>query len=222
MPLKDDLIQRTLEQLTDVVRALAGLTTTQDISVAEAALQEAYREHTGADATLFRQLPSDQLLTVLSSAGVLDREKSFLIATLFEVEAGLAKAKGENAPVTLQLKAFDLYLESALAELDFDTLDERIANMRAELADFVLPEATQWRVFDYDVLRGHYADAEDGLFGLLETFGPSDYLNQHGRGFYRSLQARTDAELSAGGLPRAEVEEGLTNFEARLEAFHQT
>lgn len=219
MPLKDDLIQRTLEQLADVVRALSGLKSTQNIAAAEAALQEAYREHTGADATLFRQLSSDQLLRVLSSAGVLDREKSFLIATLFEAESTLAQAKGERAPVALQLKAFDLYLEAALAELATDTIDDTIAGMQRALAEFVLPEATQWRLLDYEVLRGRYAAAEDELFALLEQFGPSDFLNKRGRSFYRDLQARSDAELSAGGLPRAEVEEGLANFEARLETF---
>ncbi|CAN5804919.1 hypothetical protein BH24DEI2_BH24DEI2_02210 [soil metagenome] len=218
MPIKDDLIERTLEQLAEVVRALSGVGATHNTGAAETALQEAYRAHTGADATLFRSLPSDQLVTVLSSAGVLDREKSFLLATLFELEATLARTTGETVPVTLQLKAFDLFLESALAELDFDTLDGDIARMRSELADFVLPAATQWRVFDYDVLRGHYADAEDGLFALLETFGASAPLATRGRSFYHSLQAKNDDALNAGGLPRAEVAEGLANFEARLVA----
>ncbi len=228
MPLKDDLIQRTLEQLAEVVRALSGLGDTpsaQDgvardgVGAAEAALHEAYREHTGADAALFRSLPSEQLLNVLSSAGVLDREKSFLLATLFEVEVALARARGDRAPVALQLKAFDLYLEAALAELDADELDEKIAETRCALADFVLPEATQWRVLAYDVLRGRYASAEDGLFALLETFGPSGALRARGRSFYRALQAKPDAALSAGGLPRTEVDEGLATFEARLEGF---
>lgn len=219
MPIEDDLIERTLEQLAEVVRALSGVGATQNIAVAETALQEAYREHTGAEATLFRSLPSDQLLTVLSSAGVLDREKSFLLAKLFELETALARATGETVPVALQLKAFDLYLESALAELDFDTLDDDLGRVREELADFVLPAATQWRVFDYDVLHGRYADAEDALFALLETFGPSDELAGRGRSFYHSLQAKTDTALDAGGLPRSEVDEGLANFEARLEGF---
>ena len=218
VPLKDDLIQRTLEQLAEVVRALGGLGDPNGVARVEATLQEAYREHTGADAALFRSLPSDQLLSVLSSAGVLDREKSFLLATLFGAEAALARAKGERAPVALQLKAFDLYLEAALAELDAEELDTNIAETRLELADFVLPEATQWRVLEYDTLRGRYADAEDGLFALLETFGPSDPLKARGRAFYRALQAKPDAALNAGGLPRTEVDEGLATFEARLEA----
>lgn len=216
MPLKDDLIQRTLEQLAEVVRELRGLHAEQAAKDAESFLKDAYQTHTGTEGELVRRLPSDQLLSILSSAGTVDREKAFLMAALLQAEAALAALRGEST-TGLNLKAFDLYLEAALAELDLDDLDGYIAGLDLELADFVLPEATLWRRFEYAWLRGNYAEAEDRLFGLLEASPESDAkLRDRGRTFYLTLQNTPEAKLDAGGLPMAEVKEGAEAFELAL------
>ena len=216
MPLKDDLIQQTLKQLAATLQALSGPSDPQGLEQAETSLQEAYRQHTGSEPALFRQLPSDQLLGVLSSAGILDREKAYLMATLFETEVALLKKVGEGSPVTLQLKALDLYLEAALAELDVDDLNDKIARLSAELSGFVLPEATEWRLFEFAVMQGDYAEAEDRLFRLLETLGLTPEVAQRGQRFYGRLRALPEEKLAAGGLPLAEVEEGRATFERTI------
>lgn len=218
MPLKDDLILRSLEQLAEVVRALAGVTSTQAIEEAEATLARAYRQHTGSEATLFRQLPSEQLLSVLSSAGALDKEKAYLIASMFGVDARLQEAKGDAAPVSLQLKALDLHLAAANAELDVEDNDEQIERLMGELSAYVLPDATQWRLLDYAVTKGDYSGAEDQLFSLLERLGSTPTVQERGAAFYNHLNKISDAKLEAGGLPRAEVEEGSSAFEQSLES----
>ena len=217
MPLKDDLIQQTLKQLAATLQALSGPSDPQALEKAEASLKDAYRKHTGTEAALFRQLPSDQLLGVLSSAGVLDREKAYLIATLFQTEVMLQKKVGEdaakNALVGLKLKALDLYLEAALAELDVDDLNSKIASLSAELSGFVLPEATEWRLFEFAVMQSDYAEAEDRLFRLLSDLGPTPEVTQRGQRFYNRLRALPEEKLVAGGLPLAEVREGQAAFE---------
>ena len=218
MPLKDDLLQRTLDQLAEVVRSLASLQQANDFDEAEAVLQEAYRKHTGSEAALFRRLPSEQILSVLSSAGVVDRDKSFLIATLFKTEAALREARGEDVQVGLQVKALDLYLEAALAELDTDELPGNIAQLEQQLASYALPVATQWRLFEYSRFLRRYDDAEDKLFDLLEQLGPTDEVTTRGRRFYTALLATPPERLEAGGLPLAEVREGATAFETALVA----
>lgn len=213
MPLKDDLIERTLEQLAEIVRDLTGV---HQRSRAEAFLQEAYQEHTGTDASLLKRLSSEQLLKILSSAGTVDREKAFLIAALFQAEAQVQAQQG-HAVTAWQLKALDLHLEAALAELDLIEVDVQIAHLLNELAAFTLPQATEWRLFEYARLRGNYADAEDRLFDLLEQ-GYSEHLAQKGNQFYQTLLNTKDEKLEAGRLPRAEVMEGLASFEAELAA----
>ena len=216
MPLKDDLIQQTLKQLAATLQALSGPSDPQALEKAETSLKDAYRKHTGTEAALFRQLPSDQLLSVLSSAGVLDREKAYLIATLFETEVKLQEKVGEGSPVGLQLKALDLYLEAALAELDVDDLNDKIVSLSAELSEFVLPAATEWRLFEFEVMQRRYAEAEDRLFGLLRDLGPTPEVVRRGRRFYQGLQALSEEKLVAGGLPPGEVEEGRGAFELEV------
>ena len=216
MPLKDDLILRSLEQLAEVVRALAGNVSTQAIEEAEATLANAYHQHTGSEARLFRQLPSEQLLSVLSSAGALDKEKAYLIGSMFSVDARLEQVKGNDAPVNLQLKALDLHLAAANAELDVEDNDEQIERLLGKLSVYVLPDATQWRLFDYAVISKNYADAEDKLFGLLERLGTTQAVQERGEAFYAHLRKMNDATLEAGGLPRDEVEEGSSAFAARF------
>ena len=222
MPLKDDLIQQTLKQLAATLQALSGPSDPQALEKAETSLKDAYRQHTGTEAALFRQLPSDQLLGVLSSAGVLDREKAYLIATLFQTEVALQEKVGEGSPVSLQLKALDLYLEAALAELDVDDLNDKIAGLSAELSGFVLPEATEWRLFEFAVMQGDYAEAEDRLFRLLETLGPTPEVTQRGQRFYGRLRTFPEEKLAVGGLPLNEVEEGHATFEREVNASVET
>jgi hypothetical protein len=209
-------LQRTLEELTEVIKALLSLHSPQTITQAEEALKKAYQQHTGSSADLFRQLPTDQLLAVLSSAGVVDREKAYLLASLFYVEAELQLAKGLEPSVAMQLKALDLYLEAATDDVDAEDLDERIAALLEHLADFVLPEATQWRRFNYAQYTGKYSDAEDKLFDLLGEYGASETVKHYGRSFYKRLLQSSDDDLEKGGLPRTEVEEGREAFEQEL------
>lgn len=216
MPLRDDLIERTLEQLAEVVRSLMGLHSVQAAAQAEQLIQEAYRQHTGSEAGLLKRLPSDQLIQVLSSAGHLDREKAFLMASLFRAEEKLHQATQQETNVGQLNKALDLYLEAALAELDVADVDTYIAELTEELEPYALPVTTQWRLFDYALFRNQLAVAEDQLFGLLEQLGPTPELAVRGRRFYQELKLSSDDRLEAGDLPRAEVEEGSSAFEERL------
>ena len=214
MPITDDLIKRALDQLASLSGTITG--DSPDLAEAERTLKAAYREHTGSEAALLRQLPSAQLLDVLSSAGVLDKEKAFLIAALLETDIALQRAKGEVPSAALQLKVLDLYLEAALADIDVPEVHTNVERVRGELQGFVLPPATQWRLHEYAAAQGQYAAAEDALFGLLETLGNDPDVAARGRQFYARLQTLSEADLVAGGLPKKEVAEGAASFEEEV------
>lgn len=221
MPLKDDLIERTLEQLAEVVRDLRGMHAQRAAQEAERFLQDAYQEHTGTQAELLKRLSSQQILNILSSAGTIDREKAFLMGALFQAEAQLAIVRDSGDADELKLKSYDLYLEAALAELDVEDLDDYIAALETELDAFVLPEETSWRRFEYAWLRGNFAEAEDKLFDLLELTlanhnEPTARLEDRGRKFYLTLQNTSEEKLVAGGLPLEEVREGSSAFNDAL------
>ncbi len=216
MPLKDDFIQRSIEQLAEVIRALLRLKSPETIDQAEKAVAEAYQKHAASSAELFRQLPTEQILAIISSVGQVDKEKAYLFASLFYVEAELQKATGEQVSTPLQLKALDLFLEAAIDDVDAEDVHERIRHLQTDLGDYVLPEATDWRIFDYAQYTGRFDDAETLLFDYLANYGSNETLRAKGEAFYKRLLKMKDAELEKGGLPRAEVEEGKLEFETQV------
>ncbi len=216
MPLRDDYIQRTIEQIAQVLRYLLGQ---RDERAFEQLMQEldgAYDERLGSSRRLIRRLGSEELLATLSTTGQLDRERAYLMGVLLAVEAQALEARNRPVPPALRQKALDLLLAAAAEGLDVDELDGRILDLQHALRDVLLPEATLWRVFEYRVRRGGYAGAEDLLFEILERFGDDSTRRERARGYYAWLDRRSDAELERGGLPRPEVREGRAALEALL------
>ncbi len=215
MPFRDDLIERTLEQLNASLQKI--LQTPSDIYQAEAVLEEAYRKHIGTDGQLLKQLSSQELLSTMQTTGVLDKEKSYLIAALLDAEAWVHEKVGQDSSEA-KLKALDLYLEAALANVGADDIHERVARLTKTLQDFVLPEATEWRLFHYEIKREQFDRAETRLFELLESSGATEKVLAQGHAFYNHLLSLSDDVLEKGKLPRDEVEEGYRAFKARLDS----
>lgn len=220
MALKDDLIQRTIEQLAGVIKAVTELKTDENILHAEDSIAKAYQQHTGSSAHLFRQLSTDQLVAMLSSSGNVDREKAYLLAVIFYSDAQLQKAKGDEVNIALQLNALDLFLEAGIDAVGEDDVDERIQGVLQDLEDFILPEATHWRQLDYALYTGRFADAEDKLFSMLSELGATENVVTKGRKVYKYLLQQDDDDLEKGDLPRDEVEEGRSEFETQLTALN--
>ncbi|HEX7021908.1 MAG TPA: DUF6483 family protein [Trueperaceae bacterium] len=213
MPLKDDFLTRMVEKMAETVAAILTLNRQGDVAGARELLDQAYREQTGSEAQLLHLLPSEQLLDLLSSAGALDVEKTLIIAELLQLDGDVRAEAGESAPSPLALKSLDLSVEALLAAPDLlvrlaDKVDGRIGT----LSGYALPPATQRRLFEYYALAGQYARAEDQLFELLEV-APTGELVARGRRFYHALGGLSDEALAAGGLPRAELEEGMHSLE---------
>lgn len=212
MPLRDDLIQKTSQQLAGVLRSLE-LQETLDTSQARTMLQAAYQQFTGTDGGLLRRMGSSDILQTLSVSGKPDPERGYAIAMLFEVEAKLEHLSGRSTS-DLEIKALDLYLESALGNIGAEDIHERIAETHSRLEDFVLPEASEWRLFHYAIKSKEFDKAETKLFGILEQFGSTKTMNDEGHRFYKTLLHLSDDVLEQGGLPRTEVEEGYATFKA--------
>jgi hypothetical protein len=213
VPFRDDLIERTLEQLNATLQKI--LQAPSDIYKAEAVLEEAYQKHIGTDGKLLKQLSSQQLLSTMQTTGVLDKEKSYLIAALLDAESWVQENIGQDSSEA-KLKALDLYLEAALVNVGADDIHERIRKLIQTLQDFVLPEATEWRLFHYEVKRQQFDKAETRLFELLEQTGTTEKITSQGNAFYKHLLQLSDEVLEQGGLPRAEVTEGFAAFKIRV------
>jgi Family of unknown function (DUF6483) len=214
VPLRDDLIQKTSQQLAGVLRSLE-LEENPDTRQARTLLQATYQQFTGTDGALLRQLNSADILKTLSVSGKPDPERGYVIAILFEVEARLEQLSGHSTS-DLEIKALDLYLEAALGNIGAEDSHERIAATRERLESFVLPESSEWRLFHYEVERERFDKAETKLFELLEQLGSTKTVNDEGHRFYKTLLHLSDEVLEGGNLPREEVEEGYAAFKVHF------
>ena len=210
MPIEDDLVQRTLAELSV---ALARLDRRPDAAVADARalLDRAYRRHLGVGGDVLRRLPSEQLVAVISTTGRLDAERAFLTAALLEVDAAMPGPDADHAPA-LRVRALDLYTEAGVARVGVEDLPERVRRLRAELMGHVLPEASYLRLLRWFFHDGRFAVAEDLLFEWLEEHGATAALRDAGERLYDDLEAAPDERLDAGELPRDEVREGRAVF----------
>jgi hypothetical protein len=231
MPIRDDLILRMLDQVSEVVARVLTGRSADALLQAEQELASAYQQLTGSGRALVRRLSSEQLLAILGAPSSFHRERGYVLARLLEADAALVDARRSAAAVgsgtgegedpssdagVARLKALDLYLEASRAGLDEEDLEARIDALKAALAELELPASSHWRLFDHAAAAGRYAEAEDLLFDGLERFGTDRDVAERGRAFYRELDGRSDAELEAGALPRGEVGEGRAAFEAEL------
>jgi hypothetical protein len=218
MPIRDDLVQRTIEVLARALARLAGRPDAAAVSETRAQLDEAYRVHLGTTGEVVRQLSADQLVAVISTIGRLDDGRAFLAAAMLEVDAATLAADDpaevEDATAFLRVRALDLYLEAGLAGSDQLGLEERVRRLRASLQDHVLPEPSYGRLLRYFLHTGQYAVAEDLLFEWLEEHGPTLTLRDAGERLYDDLEGVEDAALLAGDLPRSEIPEGRRTFRA--------
>lgn len=218
MPLKDDLLLRTVEQIARSLAWLSGRL--HDVEAADEVrgqLEDAYRDHLGVAGDTIRRLSTDQVLDVLSSAGALDGDRAFVVAALLELDAEIPDPD-EARRAALRMRALELYAEAGVVRVGQVDLPERVQRLRSALRDYQLSNGAFARLMRYLEADGRLAEAEDLLFEWLEDAGATRFVVAEGRAYYERLLARDDAELEAGQLPRAEVREGIAAFEATCAA----
>jgi hypothetical protein len=151
-------------------------------------------------------------MTSLNSGG--DANKSLLLADLLDAEAEIDELRGDYEQSDARyLKALNVLTRVALQLTHKPIAEhiERIDGFVDKLQDVSLPMATKGFLFLYYEQIGRFSQAEDMLFDMLDAATDEEEITigDSGVAFYQRLLQRNDHELEAGGLPRAEVEEGL-------------
>jgi hypothetical protein len=219
MPIRDELIARTIERLRLALAQLAVGEDDTDADEVRSEVERLYRAHVGSGPDLVRRLGSEDLLDVLRSSGTVDGERAYLLAAILEVDAAAIAHGGDAADATLaaalRARALDLVLEAGLAEVGETDIDERVERLRAGVPPERRPDATWQRLHRFALARGSYAEAEDALFAWL-SYARAAVVAPAGSAFYDHLDTVDDAALRAGDLPRDEVDEGRAAFAAAL------
>ncbi|HNR00780.1 MAG TPA: hypothetical protein PKN52_12300, partial [Trueperaceae bacterium] len=127
MPIRDELIERTMQQLAalmaKILHARADVVGAAqfDIGSAESKLDELYLANLGTSRSLVRRLGLEDLLGVIGTAGHVDGERAYVLGALLSTEAEVviqAGASEEDLEVLgLRNAALALFLEAGAERL---------------------------------------------------------------------------------------------------------
>ena len=210
MPQKDDFLTRQQEQLRSTVLRAEELYDT-DPDEALAYLRGALRELVGLEHNLAARLPAGELLRLLGPSGYPDLERVLLLAGLLGAEHELLRRSGVSDPAGAE-RVLELYLAALAAEPGFaPDYAERLGALTQETD--ALPTSLQADLAAAYRHAGRFDAAEDWLYRWVEA--EPEAAGRWAEGFYRELLELPDEVLTAGGLPRDEVEEGLANVTGR-------
>ena len=141
-----------------------------------------------------------------------------VLTRILTESAELAASEGrKKAMVAAYLKALNLLLETVVGSEPVELLEftPRIEGVLDALGPIGLPPETLIGLMQYFEQQEEFGKAEDQLFQLCEACPVEGPLVELGESFYRRMSAKPDSILAGGGLPRDEVESGLTEFRQR-------
>lgn len=224
--IRRDFILRQIEEFVAMLAKLTGLARDGRQEEASTAAEEAFQQLTGADARTVVGMSETELLARLiqSGPGQAVEFKAFMLATLLKTNGDVIAGAGRlEESRRYYLKGLHLLLDTfGRTEIterpDFAPAVEAFLT---GLRDEPLPATTNVLLMRHYERTGEFARAEDALFGLLDAEPARSEFLDFGRLFYQRLMALNDGVLTAGNLPRAEVQAGLAELAARQSRLRQ-
>ena len=181
-------------------------------------IDDIFLQTTGFSASFVNSASEEMLLQMISPLGVLNVQKCVWIALLLKEEGDIYVEMGnEDESYYRYLKSLHFFLAAAKQgdEVRDIDIDSAIAYTLGALENYEVPQQTKLALFSYFAARGHYSQAEDMLFDVIESGEkPTDArIVEQGRAFYQELRGKSEEDVAAGGLSKQEVEEGLKRLE---------
>lgn len=209
--IRKDYFLRLIEQAAKgIANALMGVES-GDYAEAHEAVGESLRQLLGLGPGAVSNLSDEQLLGILQLHHAQDwRERSLVVAALLKTEGDVCGQEGrEKSQFNHYLKALHLLVAASETADDFPEPIPSVAELVALLQDYVLPGHSYHALLDYYERTNQLTEAEDMLFSWLEDGDGGETAVTAGINFFQRLSEKSDVELEAGNLPRAEVEAGL-------------
>lgn len=215
---RQDYIIRMIEQFGQVLRQIVGLNKAGNFEDARNVIASTTEELVGfnleevcatADAKLVSKLIKGQTPPEA-------RERCFMLVTLLTEAgdnfAGLEQLDKRRACL---LKALNLHL--AIGSFADEEVVPDYAPKLDRLIDLAkeegLPARSLIGLMQFHESHGQYGKAEDRLFELIEAIDQKKPALDLGVAFFHRLLAKPEEILESGGLPRAEVEQGLAELD---------
>lgn len=219
--IRRDYILRTIEEFIQALTRIGSLKRDRRWNEAADSLNAEFQRLIGTGAQGVARLSETDLLARLMQDGPtrLIHEKTFILTALLKEAGDVATAENrEEEGRNCYLKALHLLLDTLARSEDFDFPDfvPRVDMLRTALEGAPLPLGTSAMLMQHYERLGEFARAEDALCAMRDAEPANERIAQFGISFYQRLQAKSDGELTSGGLPRSEVEEGLKDFQGQL------
>ncbi len=208
--IRKDYFLRLVEQAAKgIANALLGAEA-GDYTEAHEAVSESLQQLLGLGLGSVANLSDEQLLGILQLHHAQDwRERSLMVAALLKTEGDICGQVGrERMQFNHYLKSLHLLLAASETADELPEPIPSVAELMALLQEYVLPARSYQALLDYYERTNQLAAGEDALFAWLEDDGGESAVAA-GIAFFQKSTEKSDAELEAGNLPRAEVEAGL-------------
>ena len=218
--IRRDYILRMIQEFVQVLARINSLKQGQRWGEASETLDAECKRLIGSGAQAVAHLSETELLARLMQEGPTHalREKTLMLSTLLK-EAGDVAAAEDRVEKSREcyLKALHLLLDTLARGEVFECPEfvPKVEMLRESLRVAPLPARTQAMLMQHYERAGEFARAEDALFAMLDIEPGNNAVVEFGLAFYQRLLAQSDAALNAASLPRAEVEEGLKEFQRR-------
>jgi hypothetical protein len=221
--IRRDYILRMIEEFFQALSRIKSLKGGQQWQEANWGINQEFQRLMGMDAQAVAQMSETELLArvVRGEPTLAVREKTLIVATLLKEAGDVSTEQGrKDEGRTSYLKGLHILLDMLGRGDVFEcpAFVPKVEEFVAALGDSPLPLETQARLMQHYESTGEFAKAEDALFAMLDAEPENAPLLELGVSFYRRLESQSDARLNDGNLPRAEVEAGLADLNARKSA----
>jgi len=221
--IRRDYILRMIQEFMQILSRLKALKQGERWQEASTALDEEFNRLAGGGAQAVARLTETELLARLMQGEPTQivHTKTIILTALLKEAGDVAAAEHrDEASRAYYLKGLHLLLYSLASADAGDSPDfvPKIEVFVAALEGSPLPLEAQVLLMQHYEQTGQFGKAEDVLFTMLDAAPGDARLLEFGKLFYDRLQNQSDASLSAGGLPRVEVEAGLAELSSRKTA----
>ncbi len=211
---RKDYLMGMIEDMTSMIAKAFGLKEQKKYTEALWELDDLMRKNFRLNSELVNRMPTNEIIEMFRVGSTVEVDQLQGLARMLRAESDIYEAseKPEDA-VVRRIKALHLFLYSAVNGADRSLLNypEHVDELLDQLEEYVLPAAVEKLMVEYEEQEGYYDNAADALQRLNELDANEGWAT--GAAFYDRLHLKTDEQLEAGGMTRADVEEGRSRFQ---------
>lgn len=205
-----DYFMRMIEQMTEAVGQILNLKRQHKREEALLVIDDLLDKRFRLSSKLIRTLSDEDLMKVMTTNGLVETDHLQAIAILMKQESELYDELGrEEESFIAAVKSLHLFMRLSImgAEPTIVEPREQVDELLEQLLPYELSLPTKRLLAEWYEAEGRFALVENVIHELLED----DVLSlTEAAEVYERMLHQSDERLQAGGLPRDEIEQGLT------------